>query len=363
MNLNKDTLLEKIGQIVDPDLDTTLAELKAIKDISTDGDKVKVELELIQPFHLIADSIKEACEGVIAEVDPAAKSEIIISEQNGDYAARKVLPTVKNIIAVSSGKGGVGKSTIAANLAVSLSKTGAKVGILDADVYGPSQPTMFGNTGGKLEAEENESGDTKAIPLEAHGIKIASMGYLMQDGQAAIVRGPMLAQYFTMLVEQVKWDDLDYLVLDLPPGTGDIQLTMTQKIPLTGAVIITTPQEIAVVDVRRSIAMFQKVNVDILGIVENMSYFTPPELPENKYYIFGNGGGKKVAEKNSVAFLGEIPIDPALREAADSGTPLVLSAPDSNQSEALNDLAHKTIVSIRKNHYNNVIYPDMEITM
>jgi ATP-binding protein involved in chromosome partitioning len=259
-----------------------------------------------------------------------------------------VFPGIKHLIAVSSGKGGVGKSTVAANLAAALAQRGARVGLLDADIYGPSQPTMYGMADQQMRAEKSPEGKVIGYPNEAYGVKVASIGFVMQRDQAAILRGPMLAGYFNMLVEQIMWGDLDFLIFDLPPGTGDIQLTLTQRIPLTGAVVVTTPQEIALADVRRSIQMFNKVNVNVLGVVENMSHFIPPDMPDRKYYIFGQGGGQSVAQEYDVPFLGEVPIDVRIREGADSGFPFVLDPESGSLGDAFRELAQRVVQQVRK---------------
>ncbi len=352
-NSNKEAIKKNIGSISDPDLGKTLAELDAIKNISIDGRKITIDIELVQPIHWVAESINTKCAEILEGLVPGCESEINFKEKEQDYTNREYLKNVKNIIAVASGKGGVGKSAISSNIASALSLSGAKVGILDGDVYGPSQPTMFGLSDNTLEAYETDEGKTVAYPLEQYDIKVASMGFILNREQAAIVRGPMLAGYFTLLFEQVEWGPLDFLVFDLPPGTGDIQLTLTQKIPLTGSVIVTTPQEISVSDVRRSIAMFKKVDVDILGIIENMSYFVPPDMPDKKYYIFGKGGGKRVADESETAFLGEVPLNIKMRENNDSGKPIVIADPEGNQAKVLKDITAKIVSQIRKRNYEN----------
>ena len=285
--MTKEDIRALIEPIVDPDLGGSLKELSAIHDIQVDGTSVKAFLELVQPVHWVAKRIDHSCTSTIIANYPQAEVEILVREAGLPTSPRsKGIAEVKNLIAVASGKGGVGKSTVSANLAAALAQQGAKVGLLDADIYGPSQPTMYGLAGEAMRAEKGEDGKVIGYPNEAFGVKVASIGFVMQKDQAAILRGPMLAGYFSTLVDQIQWGELDFLLFDLPPGTGDIQLTMTQRIPLTGAVIVTTPQEIALADVRRSVQMFRKVNVDVLGVVENMSYFVPPDMPEKKYSHF-----------------------------------------------------------------------------
>ncbi len=352
-----------IVNVVDPDLGLTLAELNAIKQISFEGKTIKVYIELVQPIFWVFDEISNEINKQITSIYPDCEVEVNIAERNYDLSKRKVLKEVKNIIAVASGKGGVGKSSVAANLAASISLTGAKVGVLDGDVYGPSQPTMFGLSEKPFEIVELPDGSTIAYPLEKFGIKIASMGMILQKNEAAIVRGPLLAGYFSMLFEQIDWGSLDFMVFDLPPGTGDVQLTLTQKIPLSGAVIVTTPQEIAVADVRRSIAMFRKVNVEILGVVENMSYFVPPDDPNKKYYIFGEGGGRRVSEELGADFLGEIPFDILTRESNDNGTPVVLREDATVQREVYANIVKKIAKKIRQRNFRILQIPAMKISL
>ncbi len=362
MSLNQAQIKEVIGQIKDPDLGISFAELNAINNIVIEANTVKLYLELIQPVHFVAADINKLCLDALSSVAPDATLEVYVGEKGID-TDRKILPGVKNIIAVASGKGGVGKSSVSSNLAAALSLSGAKVGILDGDVYGPSQPTMYGLNGRQLEAVQLPDGTTKAYPSEQFGVKVASMGFVMNRNEAAIVRGPLLAGYFSMLFEQVEWGELDYLIFDLPPGTGDIQLTLTQKIPLTGAVIVTTPQEIALADVRRSITMFRKVDVDILGIVENMSYFIPPDMPDKKYYIFGEGGGKSVAEETNSELLGQIPLNIGMREGNDGGMPYVLSEDAGKQGEIIKDITRNLISKVRIRNNAKLKNPGLKISI
>lgn len=350
----KNKLFDSINQITDSDLNVTLGEIKSLNEIIVTDSAIQVYLELIQPIHWIYSEIKKKVKNILENFAPNYKHEIFISEKPMNLTNRQTLKNVKNLIAVASGKGGVGKSSMAANIAAGLMMQGAAVGILDADVYGPSQPTMFGLEGRKLMAIQTQDGRSMAQPIEQYGVKVASMGFIMNREEAAIVRGPMLAGYFSMLFEQVEWGELDFLVFDLPPGTGDIQLTLVQKIPLTGAVIITTPQDIALADVRRSIAMFEKTKVDIIGIVENMSYFTPPELPNKKYYIFGEGGGHKIADEFGVRLLGEVPLDLEMREANDSGRPVILNSEDTIHNSAIRNIVINIVTETRKLNYKSM---------
>jgi ATP-binding protein involved in chromosome partitioning len=252
------------------------------------------------------------------------------------HATGNLVPGVKHVIAVSSGKGGVGKSTVASNLACALALTGAKVGLLDADLYGPNIPMMMGSAKGP------EQKDGKIVPAESYGVKLISMAFLVPEETPLIWRGPMVHQYLQAFFRDVEWGELDYLLIDLPPGTGDVQLSLSQMVPLSGAVTVTTPQEVALHDVRKGMAMFQKVNVPLLGIIENMSYFVCGHCGE-RTEIFSHGGGERAAEKLGVPFLGRIPIDPVIREGGDSGHPIVVTDPTSPQAEAFRDIARKLI--------------------
>ena len=357
--LNRELIIEKIGNIADPDLGYTLSSLNAIKNINIENQTAIIDIELIPPTQWIADKIKAECLDVLKEFSDW-KFEINITDAIIKQIPRQNLKDVKFIIAVASGKGGVGKSAIASNIAASIAQKGVSTGLLDADIYGPSQPTMWGMKNAHLPAEE-QNGKTIVYPAEKFGIKIASMGFLMQEDEAAIVRGPILASYLQMLIEQIEWGQLDFLIFDLPPGTGDIQLTLTQKVPLTGSVIVTTPQEIAVIDVRRSVKMFEKVKVPVLGVVENMSYFVPNDMPDKKYYIFGKGGGKRIAEESHVRFLGEVPLLEQFRESNDNGLPFVLNTNSGTYGEEINKIVENVIQEIRRINYDSNKKSDLVI--
>lgn len=363
MELTKNYVNNELGKLKDPDLNLTLSELNAVKSINLNDSAVQVSIELVQPIHWVYSDVKSLIKSKLNEIAPDHIHEIFISESDTPNTGRQNLAGVKNIIAVASGKGGVGKSSIASNLAAGLSLSGAKVGIIDGDVYGPSQPTMYGVTDERLQITTLPDGSQAALPIEQFGVKIASMGFVINRDDAAIVRGPMLAGYFSMLFEQVAWGELDFLVFDLPPGTGDIQLTLTQKIPLTGAVIVTTPQEISLADVRRSITMFNRVKVDVIGIVENMSYFVPEDMPDKKYYIFGQGGGKAIAEEFNVDLLGQVPLNIAMREGNDGGMPVILSKDGGPQKQILKDITSKVVSGIRKLNFekSKSVLPNIEL--
>ena len=255
------------------------------------------------------------------------------------------LAGVTHFVAVASGKGGVGKSTVAANLAVALAQSGASVGLLDADVYGPSVPLMFG-----VPADEKPrvNEDRQIVPLVRYGVKLLSMGFLVDDARAVIWRGPMVSSAVRQFLGQAAWGELDYLILDLPPGTGDIQLTIVQTVPLTGAVVVSTPQAVALADARKAVTMFENVSVPVLGVVENMAYFTPPDLPDRKYYLFGEGGAQRLAAELDVPVLGAVPIEQAAREAGDAGTPIVLAEPESASARAFVQMAERTAAEVAR---------------
>ncbi|MFH0895958.1 MAG: Mrp/NBP35 family ATP-binding protein [Bacteroidota bacterium] len=333
--LNRENVLEALKHVIEPDLKKDLVTLNMIDNLTIEGKKVSFSIVLTTPACPLKEMMRKACiEAIHKHVDASAEMEI--SFTSNVTTTRKQEPTltgVKNIIAVASGKGGVGKSTVAANLAIALSATGAKVGLMDADIYGPSVPLMFGLT----DAEPHMEGDgegARIIPLEKYGIKVLSIGFFVDDTKALVWRGPMASSALKQLFFETNWGELDYLICDLPPGTGDIHLTLVQSVPVTGAVIVTTPQEVALADARKGIDMFhlEGINVPVLGLIENMSYFTPAELPENKYYIFGKDGGKKLAESMNVPLLGQIPLVQSIRESGDAGKPAAL---DTNSPVAI----------------------------
>lgn len=353
--MTESALREIVEAVLDPDLHQTLGSLNAVHSVQVNGNAVQIYLNVIQPIHGVAKRLDHDISSTIHANYPQAEVHVLVREQGLPTSPRPAaIAGVRNLVAVASGKGGVGKSTITANLAATLAAKGLQVGILDADIYGPSQPTMYGMSGESMRAEKTEDGKILGYPNERHGVKVASIGFVMQRDQAAILRGPMLAGYFTTLVEQIQWGDLDVLLFDLPPGTGDIQLTMTQRIPLTGAVVVTTPQEIALADVRRSVQMFRKVNVDVLGIVENMSFFEPPDMPGKRYPIFGEGGGRRIAEEYGVPLLGEIPIELAIRSGGDEGLPAALDSETGTAATVLRQLADNVLGAIRKANQKNV---------
>src|SRR5690554_3662456 len=328
MNLTRERVLKALSTVDDPDLKRDLVTLNMIKDIAIDGNSISFKVVLTTPACPLKELIKSNCVGALEkEFGEDVELDIFMTSNVSTIrTGAQLLPGVKNIIAIASGKGGVGKSTTAANLAVALAKTGAKVGLIDADISGPSVPTMF-NVEGEQPAVKQEDGKNIILPIEQYGVKLMSIGFLTPAESPVVWRGPMASSALRQFITDVEWGELDYLLIDLPPGTSDIHLTMVQTIPVTGAVIITTPQKVALADATRGLSMFKQpqINVPILGVVENMAYFTPDELPENKYYLFGKEGGRKLSEKFSVPFLGEIPIVQSIRESGDTGYPAVMA--------------------------------------
>jgi ATP-binding protein involved in chromosome partitioning len=342
MNYTKDQVLNALRHVDDPDLKKDLVTLNMIEDIQIEGNKIGFKIVLTTPACPLKNLIQKNCIDAIHQYvgsDVVVNAELTSRVSSVRKKADEFLSGVKNIIAVSSGKGGVGKSTIAANLAVSLAKTGAKVGLMDADIYGPSVPLMFGLVG--VRPHMTKKGDRDlVVPVEKFGVKILSIGFFVDPDKALVWRGPMAASALTQLFTDTDWGELDYMVIDMPPGTGDIHLTLVQQIPVTGVAIVTTPQEVALADARKALDMYtqEKINVPVLGLIENMAYFTPAELPENKYYIFGKEGGKHFAEKAGVALLGQIPIVQGICESGDSGNPITTNS-DSPEAKAFDELA------------------------
>lgn len=343
MALTKENVLNALRHVDDPDIKKDLVTLGMIQDIEIEGNKLAFTVMLTTPACPLKEVIKNDCLGAIAkyvgediEVDITMSSHVTSTRNNAP-----LLPDVKNIIAVASGKGGVGKSTVTANLAVALSRSGAKVGIIDADIFGPSMPTMF-NCEHEQPGIRKEGDRNLIIPIEQYGVKLISIGFLTPSENAVVWRGPMASSALKQFIGDTDWGELDYLLIDLPPGTSDIHLTMVQTVPVTGAVLVTTPQKVALADAQKGLNMFQQpqINVPVLGVVENMAYFTPEELPDNKYYIFGKDGGKQLADKFDVPFLGEVPLVQGIREAGDLGYPAVMQ--DSVTSEAFEDIAQVT---------------------
>jgi ATP-binding protein involved in chromosome partitioning len=345
----------KLEKIIDPDLGQTLASINAIKNIDEVNEKIVIELELPAPTTYSKNDYLKIFEKTFT-VDTYSKFELkIIEKPTVQKRKQPKHSKVKHIIAISSGKGGVGKSTIAANIATELALQGAKVGILDSDIYGPSQTIMFGVENEVMVAETDQHGNTVAFPVEKYGVKIASIGFVMNRDDAAALRGPMLARVFSLFFEQIEWGELDYLIFDLPPGTGDIHLTFVQQMQPDGVVLVTTPQEISLADVRRGADLFKRMNVKILGIIENMSYFIPPDETKKKYYIFGQDGGKKIGVELGLSVLGEVPFSVMMRENSDAGKPIVLSDTGGFQKQILKDITANMVSELRRNQGNHQV--------
>ncbi|HIF91579.1 MAG TPA: iron-sulfur cluster carrier protein ApbC [Myxococcales bacterium] len=357
-------VLDALRPIIDPDFQKSIVDLGFIKDLRIDGAAVSFAIELTTPACPVKEEFKRAAhERVLAlkGVDDVAVTMTAntrqAARQASDGQTQVSLPGVKNIIAVASGKGGVGKSTTAINLALTLRDEGAEVGILDTDVYGPSLSLLTG-----VHGRPDTTPDRKIMPLIGQGMKLMSMAFFMDDDSPVIWRGPMVHGLVKQFLTDVNWGELDYLIVDMPPGTGDAALTLTQMAPLSGAVIVTTANDLSLIDARKGLQMFEKVGVPILGIVENMSYFTPMDQPDRKYHIFGRGGGERVAKELGVDFLGEVPIDPRIAEDGDVGKPIVVSQPDSPSSVAFRRIAGEVARKVAMLAITNPPIADTNIT-
>lgn len=337
--ISEATVLHALKNIIDPDLRKDIVTLGFVKDLRIDGGDVSFRIVLTTPACPVKEAFETEAKQLVGAIEGVSNVRVTMDADvpKGRGIANNVaVPGVKNIIAVSSGKGGVGKSTVAVNLAVSLSLDGAKVGLMDADVYGPNVPLMLGVGFGQPEVVNNQ-----LQPIEAHGIKMISMALLAPPDKPMILRGPMLHGIVRQFLTDVNWGELDYLIVDMPPGTGDVQLSLAQLVPVQGAVLVTTPQTVAIADVRRALKMFETVAIPHLGVIENMSYFIPPDMPDKRYNIFGEGGGRALAEEYNVPFLGEVPLGIEVREAGDNGVPVVISDPDSPQAKAFRKVAEE----------------------
>ena len=343
MSVSKEQIESAIKEYIDPYLEKDLVTAGAVKDTAIDGDKVKVKVVLGYPAYGYVDKLTEQLKSRIEKVDGVASAEIDVSWEIASHSVQggmNPLEGIKNVIAVASGKGGVGKSTTAVNLALALQQEGARVGVLDADIYGPSVPRMLGIDG------KPESTDGKSLePMGGHGLQAMSIGFMIDEETPMIWRGPMVTQALEQLLRDTRWKSLDYLVIDLPPGTGDVQLTLAQKVPVSGAVIVTTPQDIALLDARKGLKMFEKVEVPVFGVVENMSIHICSECGHAEH-IFGSGGGEKMCDQYNVDFLGSLPLDISIRENADGGHPSVADDPNSKASEIYRDIARRTAAKL-----------------
>ena len=335
----REQVLAALATVQDPDLRRDLVALGMIEDLAIEGDHVRFTVALTTPACPVKDDLERQCREAVAALPGVARVDVTMTSKvrgraPGASAEKKEIPGVAHVVAVGSGKGGVGKSTVAVNLAVALAAEGARVGLIDADVYGPNVPLMMGIQDTPYQK------DGKILPLVAHGIEVMSMGFLVEAGTPVIWRGPMLHGVIQNFTRDVAWGELDYLIVDYPPGTGDIQLTLSQQAAVTAAVVCTTPQDISLIDVRKAIAMFEKLAVPVLGLVENMSYFVCPGC-DARHEIFAHGGARDEAERRGIPFLGEIPLDPAVRQGGDRGAPIVVSAPNSSQAEAFRHAARQ----------------------
>ena len=357
-SFNEEKILKALSVVTDPDLHRDIVTLGFVKDIRINGSDVKFDLQLTTPACPVRDQFVADCEKAIrASVKGVGKIDINMTSSvvaHVNIQKESILPGVKNTVAVASGKGGVGKSTVAVNLAVALAMDGAKVGLVDADVYGPSIPLMFGMN------ERPKVSQNKLIPLEKYGVKMMSIGFLVDPMQAVIWRGPMASGALKQFMSDVTWGDLDYLIFDMPPGTGDIQLTLVQTVPLTGAVIVSTPQDVALADARKGLVMFNKVNVPVIGIIENMSYFVCSHCGQREN-IFDTGGGRRTAAELNVPFLGEIPIDTDIRVGGDQGMPIVTAKPDAANSQIIRQIARNMAAQISIRNVDGIPTPNVEI--
>ena len=346
--LETQSILEVLRPVQDPELQKSLVELNMIRDIQIEDSKVSFTLVLTTPACPLREFIVEDCQKAVKQLPGVETVEVNVTAETPQQKSlpdRQSVAGIKNIIAISSGKGGVGKTTVAVNVAISLALRGAKVGLLDADIYGPNTPTMLGLDGASLIVQPSPQGEVLE-PAFNYGIKLVSMAFLIDKDQPVIWRGPMLNGIIRQFLYQVDWGELDYLIVDMPPGTGDAQLTMAQAVPMAGAVIVTTPQTVSLLDSRRGLKMFQQLGVNVLGIVENMSYFIPPDLPEKSYDLFGSGGGEKTSQELGIPLLGCVPLEISVREGGDVGTPVVIAEPDSASAKALTAIAEQIAAKV-----------------
>jgi ATP-binding protein involved in chromosome partitioning len=354
MQVEPGSILEALKVVRDPDLNRDIVSLGFIKDLKIDGGRVAFTIELTTPACPVKDQMRDQARAAAMQVPGVAAVDVAMSarvrEAVGSDGPRQSLPGVKNIIAVGAGKGGVGKTTVAVNLAIALAKCGSKVGIIDGDIYGPNVPIMLG-----LKTQLVTDGQ-KIVPAEKYGLQVISMGFLTSDDAPIIWRGPMLHGALQQFFREVRWNELDYLVIDLPPGTGDVALSLSQTVPVAGAIVVTTPQQVSLADSRRAVAMYKKLNIPTLGVVENMSYFICPNC-EHESDIFGNGGGERMATELGIPFIGRVPIYQPIREGSDVGVPLMISEPDSVAARAFMAAAEQTAAQVSIASYNRPTIP------
>jgi ATP-binding protein involved in chromosome partitioning len=351
--ITKEDILKILDTVIEPDLNNSIVELGLVNDVQIEGNAISFSVKISSPTMNSKKIVKDACmDRLLQSLGTDIKLEIAMQTLPGfkDRAPelRTILPGVKHIIAIASGKGGVGKSTVSANLAVALSQLGTKVGLLDADIYGPSMPLMFDLVNRKP-VVSNDSGRNLIEPIISHGVGILSIGFFAEASQAVPWRGPMVSKALTQLFQDADWGSLDYLIVDLPPGTGDIHLTLVDKIPLSGVIVVSTPQEVALADARKGIDMFKMpaINVPVIGLIENMAYYIPEDNPDKKDYIFGKGGAKKLAEEMNVPLLGQIPLITRIREGGDNGLPAALNE-NTIEDKIFKDLANNVIECVNK---------------
>lgn len=348
LSLTPDAVLEILRPVQDPELQRSLVDLNMIRQVAIQGGEVSFTLVLTTPACPLREFIVEDCERAVRTLPGVTGVTVTVTAETPQQKSlpdRTGIAGVKNIVAVSSGKGGVGKSTVAVNLAVALAQAGAAVGLIDADIYGPNAPIMMGLTGADIKVRQGPQGEVLE-PAFNHGVKMVSMGFLIDPDQPVIWRGPMLNGVIRQFLYQVEWGELDYLIVDMPPGTGDAQLTLAQAVPMAGAVIVSTPQAVAIADARRGLRMFQQLQVPVLGVVENMSVFIPPDAPDKAYDIFGSGGGEKIAQELDLPLLGCIPLEMPVRQGGDQGLPILVQAPESAAAKALWAIAQQVAARV-----------------
>ncbi len=351
MELKRDQVLEALSNVIEPDLKKDIVSQNLVDDLNIEGNKISLTVSVVNPAMHARKRMQEAVKFTLNRVlgdDIEIETTVKGMPKEAKEARRKILPDVKKIVAVASGKGGVGKSTVASNLAAGLAKQGYKVGLIDADIYGPSMPTMFDVVGERPTSIDVE-GEKKMVPVMSYGIQIMSIGFFTDPNDAVVWRGPMASKALTQMFTDTHWGALDYLIVDLPPGTGDIHLSLVQTVPLDGAVIVSTPQEVALADARKGVTMFDmdNIKVPVLGLIENMSWFTPAELPDNKYFIFGRDGVKNLAEGMGKPFLGHVPLVQSIRESGDIGRPAVFQE-NTPISVAFDELVRKFVEETNK---------------